>query len=587
MSENKKNKREWVKTAAIIFLSIMLVLTFFSNTIMNYSLPEVATQYVQPDTITAKIRGNGIIESGDPYSVKIKGVRKVESVEVREGDFVQKGDILCILSAEDSAELTAARAELKLAQDEYDRALLNIENDVSVIQGGGSGSQENYKAKVIALKKEIEAAEAEVDAAKAELKTAEQKLTELQKWGNALTTQISVTPSNNANTDAEKKAVADAQAAVEAADLAIQAAINEQSRSKNEQTKLQNELDQYLLSVSSGDADIAYVAQLEQALNAEKEKEAAAKQKQADEEVNKADAEYALKVAQKALEDKIASGDTAGILANLQAQLNQNTVDVFHANNDVEAKRATVTAKETVLAEKNEALSEYVNNAYASINLSSLYEKVQTAKENVTKLEEDVVSSEVLAPISGTIITSNVKSGLDTPGDGIVFTMQPEGDEFTLSFSVTNDQAKRLSIGDIAEPVNSWRYENMLIVLESIRPDKSNPAENKLLVFSVSGENVVANQSLNVSVGQKSATYDYVVPNSAIREDNSGKFILIVEAKSTPIGTRYTATRVDVQVVASDDTKSAITGAISGYEYVITTSTKPIEAGQQVRLVEN
>ena len=41
-----KKKREWVKNAAIVFLSIMLVLTFFSNTIMNYSLPEVATQYV-------------------------------------------------------------------------------------------------------------------------------------------------------------------------------------------------------------------------------------------------------------------------------------------------------------------------------------------------------------------------------------------------------------------------------------------------------------------------------------------------------------------------------------------------------------
>lgn len=29
MNEKSKNKREWVKTAAIIFLSVMLVLTFF------------------------------------------------------------------------------------------------------------------------------------------------------------------------------------------------------------------------------------------------------------------------------------------------------------------------------------------------------------------------------------------------------------------------------------------------------------------------------------------------------------------------------------------------------------------------------
>ena len=63
MNENSgKKRREWVKNAAIIFLSVMLVLTFFSNTFMNYSLPEVAAQYVQSGTITAKIRRTGRTE---------------------------------------------------------------------------------------------------------------------------------------------------------------------------------------------------------------------------------------------------------------------------------------------------------------------------------------------------------------------------------------------------------------------------------------------------------------------------------------------------------------------------------------------
>ena len=42
--ENSVRKREWVKTAAIIFLAVLLVLTFFAKTIMNASLPEVAAQ---------------------------------------------------------------------------------------------------------------------------------------------------------------------------------------------------------------------------------------------------------------------------------------------------------------------------------------------------------------------------------------------------------------------------------------------------------------------------------------------------------------------------------------------------------------
>ena len=202
-------------------------------------------------------------------------------------------------------------------------------------------------------------------------------------------------------------------------------------------------------------------------------------------------------------------------------------------------------------------------------------------------MEELVEGSEVVAPISGTIMTVNVKSGLDTPEDGIVFTMQPEGEGYTLSFTVTNEQAQKLAVGDVAEPVNSWRYDDMQIVLSSIRPDTANPGQNKLLTFKVSGENIVPNQSINVSVAQRSGgMYEMVVPNSAIREDNNGKFILIVEAKSSPIGTRYKANRVDVEVLASDDTQSAIKGAIEGYEFVITTSNKPIENGQYVRLPE-
>ena len=47
MDAEKSKRRGWIKNIAIIFLAVMLVLTFFSNTIMNRSLPEVATQYVQ------------------------------------------------------------------------------------------------------------------------------------------------------------------------------------------------------------------------------------------------------------------------------------------------------------------------------------------------------------------------------------------------------------------------------------------------------------------------------------------------------------------------------------------------------------
>ncbi len=133
---------------------------------------------------------------------------------------------------------------------------------------------------------------------------------------------------------------------------------------------------------------------------------------------------------------------------------------------------------------------------------------------------------------------------------------------------------------------NAWYYSDITATLTQIKNDPENPGKNKILEFNIEGD-VTGGQSLSLSVGQKSSNYDMIVPNSAIREDNNGKFILIVESKSSPLGNRYIASRVDVEVLASDDTQSAISGALYGGEFVITTSTKPVEAGKQVRLSDN
>jgi hypothetical protein len=104
------------------------------------------------------------------------------------------------------------------------------------------------------------------------------------------------------------------------------------------------------------------------------------------------------------------------------------------------------------------------------------------------------------------------------------------------------------------------------------------------LTFAVSGSSVQVGQQLNVSVGQRSANYDWTVPNIAVRQDSNGYFILTVDTRSTPLSNRYYATRVDVEVLAQDDSNTAISAPLEGWPYVITTATAPVNPGQQVRL---
>ncbi len=579
MNENGSKKREWVKTAAIIFLTVLLILTFFSNTIQNYSLPEVATQYVQSGTITAKIRGTGTIESGDPYEVKVTESRKVSSVAVKVGDTVQKGDILFYLADEDSEELKTAQTELEAAQTAYDTALLTEAVTAADIYSA------NKNVSTAALRQQITSAQTALKNAKAAVKPLQTRVKELEKTIAEYDTQITYEQTQDTNAGsrvtATKKALENAVSAQANAAANLTAVQTALATAQTNQAAAQQNLNNAKADpVSSGDA--SYIAALQQALDEANKKltDAANDYNSKKEALDKAN--EALTNAQNDYNSAVSDNNgrqgsqtivnLQGTRAAYQVQLN--------------AVKQELTEAEAARDDAQTALTELVAQVGNVAGLEDKLEAIAKAQEKVDELTAKSIGATITADIAGTVTSVNVTAGNTTSATTPVAVLQPEGKGYSLSFSVTNDQAKRLSVGDQAELVNSWRYDDVVVKLASIKPDTTDPGQKKLLTFDVSGS-VTAGQSLNISVGQKSANFDYIVPNSAVREDSNGKFILIVESKSSPLGNRYVATRVDVEVLASDDKQTAVNGGLYGYEYVITTSSAPVEAGKLVRLADN
>ncbi len=562
MNENGKSKREWVKTAAIIFLSVMLVLTFFSQTIMNYSLPEVATQYVQSGTITAKIRGTGVVESGDPYEVKVTESRKVSSVAVKVGDQVQKGDVLLYLEDAESEELKTAREALETAQKDYDMALLTAAIESSDIYSANQGvSTETLRQRITNAQRAVKAAEDELKAAQEAVKPLEQKVAELTKLADDCKAQLAY--EEQQNSVAEQR--------VETAGRALETA------------RANQQYAQTAYNAAKAAFDSATASGNDQALIEEKKKE----RDKAETALNNAN--NALNNAQNEYNGAVQNNtnrNNSQTINNLNSQKANYELQTYAVQKELDAATAAVKSAEAKVEEKGKALTELVSSVENVATLEGKLDAIAKAQEKVDELTAKAVNATITADIAGTVTAINVTAGNTTSAATPVAVLQPEGKGYTLSFSVTNEQAKRLSVGDKADLVNAWRYDDVNVTLASIKPDKSNPGQNKMLTFDVTGS-VTAGQTLNLSVGQKSANFDLIVPNSAIREDSNGKFILIVESKSSPLGNRYIATRVDIEVLASDDTQSAVSGGLYGYEYVITTSTKPVEAGKQVRLADN
>ncbi|MBR5817852.1 MAG: HlyD family efflux transporter periplasmic adaptor subunit, partial [Clostridia bacterium] len=189
---------------------------------------------------------------------------------------------------------------------------------------------------------------------------------------------------------------------------------------------------------------------------------------------------------------------------------------------------------------------------------------------------------ELLAKYPGVVSEVKFRPG-EFVTDGVAaVVVEVEQSGYTVSFSVTNAEAQRIKTGDSATVSDTYWGQKLTATLDKITSNAD--GKTKTLTFNIFGD-VETGQTLSLLVGERSTGYSSVIPKSALHEDSEGKFIYITTTKSTPLGNRYVATRLDVKVIASDDNNVAIsTDEDWLYEYMIVSSTKPFEAGDYVRL---
>lgn len=537
-----KERKDKIKNVAIIFLIIMLLLTFFSNTIMNYSLVEVSTQMVSDGKITSKVRGSGTVEASETYAVTISESRKIATVEVKTGDTVQTGDTLFTLEDAKSSELQEAEKSLASLKKDYETAALQSGLTISELEAIEQGTTTSLKDKMnqlSSLQAAVDNAEVAVTAAQTKVNDLEAKKTEAE--------------SATVDTSAEQKALNDATAAQTSAENKVELLTIDV-----ESNKFYSYTDEQIAALKGDDkkAYKKFVALKDDLTKAKKDLE---------------NCKTAVTQATAALESKKESGDSS------------NTSQVNSINNQLTLANQELTAAQKAQEDAEAALKEISEGQVTEVTLASQYSDILEQQKVVDDLQDKSIDAVITSPISGTITEIAYTAGQTVAADEAIAQIQPENKAFTLSFTATANQAKKLKVGDKAEILNNWYGANISAQVSSIRRDPQDK-QNCTIVCTMSGD-VSSGDSYTLSVGEQSANYDYIVPTSAIREDSNGKFILTIRAKSTPLGNRYYAQRVDVEVITSDDSQSAVSGALDSYGvYVITTTTKPVEAGQQVRL---
>lgn len=556
---NPQKRKDIIKNFLIVFLIILLILTFFSNTIMNHSLPEIATESSISGSLTEKLNASGIIESNQSYEVKAKSNSTIDAIKVKTGQEIKKGDILFTINNEENTELKEAETLLKSMELEYQKMLLTIPKDYATENQAIKNAQEDLN-NLIAKRDEVASKQAENDAkkseynqAKSELSGISSKLADIQMYMTAVNTDdiYSIGSEYTGNIIGYYEEYIKAQSDLQSAEADLQSFMMSPDVSEEVMQSLQDKVNQ--CSDYFNDCESRYKSEKNN------------------------------------LRDTLSNE-----LSYLNGESNRlNAVITDYESNlssddmlTVDALDEQITAKQRELetlvialedTKKQDNLAIQTND----IDVKAKHEEIEAQKLVVEKLRKKDSEKEIKAEYSGVLSEILVRIGDNVLPDEAVALIDISEEGYTMSVSVEAEKTKKIKVGTPVEVLNDWSNSIQADLVEMKNDSKDK--KNRILKFRVSGD-VNSGDTLSVSIPCSTNRYDTIIPKSALNEDSNGKFVLIVKSKSSPLGNRYFAERVDVEVLASDEVSCAVQGNLNMGDYVITTSSKPVNDGDQVKM---
>ncbi|MDE7098355.1 MAG: RND transporter [Ruminococcus sp.] len=586
--ENTSKKRDIIKNILIIFLAVLLVLTFFSNTIMNRSLAEISTERASSGKLTERLRGSGLVESNQSYGVTVDGNKVVDTVMVKSGKKVEKGDVLFTVGTGESEELTMAQDALDALELSYQKALLTPPADYTSENQAIKNARDDLN-EAIRKRDNAIANQGNVQADKDSYKYNKSQLnyyTKLQTKLSAVISAIDMDDYTSAPVEYTNDLMTLKMQFTEA-EKAYESAYNFYMSllSGGNHSGIQNTTDttESMRDTSTEPTTENTVVSAEEIADAKYDMEI----KEADMDTAKENynnLKYTLR------------SDYTNQLTDAENNIEYYTglVDEYEANNmgdgmTIESLNEDVKAKQRMLEDLINALNKTMKDddnqdKLTNLDLKAQKKEIEKAKEKVEKLKKETETTEIKSAHSGIVNSVNIKAGDTTVPDIELVTIDIAEEGYTVKITVDAEKTKKIKKGVSAEVVNNWSG-GIEAILTDIKNDTTPNSKNRILVFSVTGD-VNAGSYIDLSIPCGSGNYDAIVPKSAVYEDKDGNFVLTVVSKSSPLGNRYYAQKVPVEVQASDEVSSAVMGSIGNGDYVLTASSKPVSAGDQVRMKE-
>ena len=581
-------RRSRVVKAMVAFVAVLALLTFFSNTLMNLTIPKVMGAYASRGNLSYSNSARGTITVENQTEVKGLEGRTVDQVKVTNYDTVQAGDtILTLKPIEESEDLQSKRDRLKqLERDaEYDSrtdnttdftsyydsinmakaTLSDAEDTLYAVQNKDAVEEENKQiineesVKEVSLKATVTEAAKTVEDIQKQIDAIDASIAPLQAQIDVYTALGTPTPTPRPDApETTEPAVTEPETPVPEGATATPTPSPSPAPAYDEDgldpTSPTYEMEKLMLKIRQyEDQKTALESQLESAQT----------------RLDEASAELA---------------ECQGKIKDAQAEIDalKQLPSEAAAQNAVTTARNAVNTAQKALSDAQTAAG--ITEDKARDTAEDREEEIAKLKKQIEELEKQAKVTEIKAPVGGYIYNIAVASGDALNAKTFVTYIIPETDRVcSVSFKFSSQAAQSIRVGMDLE-ITSGFIQGCTV--QSIKPDPDNPRANKIVKCMVAGNDAWPGEEITVNAGKGNDNYKCVVPSSAVSEDNNGHFVYVIVGSSTPLGDKYTVKRVDVSIEATDGAATAIKGeGLDKYDVMIVVrAEKPLEDGQRVRL---
>jgi HlyD family secretion protein len=220
-------------------------------------------------------------------------------------------------------------------------------------------------------------------------------------------------------------------------------------------------------------------------------------------------------------------------------------------------------------------------------DIKSLRYDIEIEDRKILQLQEQLKLASVTAPADGVIIELNFQEGSMANSSAPLYKLSDTSKGFEFKTSVDYDLSSYLVKGDAASvSIDSFAGRTLEGKVIEITDTPQQRGIKKDVYIEISSEGLSGGESGSVDIKKNTGSYNALVSNSAVGQDNSGYFVYTVTESKGPLGNEYYAKKAYMTIGESDDLKTAVTNGLNGMDKVIDYSDKPLSDGTRIMLTQ-